>query len=102
MDTFMDKLIILAIFLTVHLFASERGWYYKHTSVDVITHFLGGLTLGAFLKELPIAFGLIFLWELLEAALSKPDKLRFKESPLNKARDILSSTLGYLIGFFYF
>ena len=102
MAGFLDKFIILLIFLGAHLFVSKKGWYYKYASVDVLTHFLGGLTLGAFLKDHTIAVGLIFLWELLEAVLSRPEKLKFKESAWNKARDVLSSLLGYLIGFFYF
>lgn len=96
-DPFLG-LVVVALFLAIHAFASWRRWYYSKPEIDVITHFLGGASLGFFVKETPVGFGIIFLWELFEALLVKEGRQRFRESPMNKVRDLLAGMLGFLAG----
>jgi hypothetical protein len=92
------KLSVLAIFLLVHGIASWRKWYYKKPEIDMLTHFLGGLALSAFLKDMQIAFALIVAWEILEVLLIKEGKKAFREKPLNKLRDVAMGMIGYIVG----
>ena len=92
------KLSVLAIFLLVHGIASWRKWYYKKPEIDMLTHFLGGLALSAFLKDLHTAFALIVAWEILETLLIKENKKAFREKPLNKLRDVAIGMIGYVVG----
>lgn len=94
----LTGIIIILVFIAVHYTANQYGWYQNFPYVDIVTHFFGGLILGLFVKELVLAIGLIFLWELLEALMVKEFRDKFKESPMNKLRDVLVGLVGYLIG----
>lgn len=96
-DPFLG-LVVIALFLCIHGLASWRKWYYRRPEIDVLTHFLGGASLGVFIKEAPLGLGLIFLWELFEALLVKEGRRKFRESPMNKVRDLLAGLLGFLVG----
>jgi len=96
--TLFTKFLILVIFLAVHLVAHVKGWYYTRPSIDTITHFLGGLALSAFVKDWATAIALIVGWEILEMLLVNKRWHAFRETPLNKARDILIGLLGFVIG----
>jgi len=97
MPTLFGKFLILIVFLTAHLVAHTKGWYYSRPTIDTITHFLGGLTLGAFVTDWATAIGLIIGWEVLEMLLVNKRWHAFRETPLNKARDILIGLLGFVI-----
>ncbi len=92
------KLLVVAIFLLVHGIASWQKWYYKKPEIDMLTHFLGGLALSAFLKDLQTALALIVAWEILEVLLIKEGKKAFREKPLNKLRDVAIGMIGYIVG----
>jgi len=91
-------LILIAAFIAIHCAANKYNWYQNFPYVDIVTHFLGGLILGMFVKELVLGLGLVFLWELFEALLVKESRDKFKESPMNKLRDVLIGLAGFLIG----
>ena len=99
LDPLIPKFAILAIFLGVHFIASYKKWYYSRPDIDTISHFLGGLTLGAFIQDMGIAIALILIWEFIEMALVNRRWRAFRETPLNKIRDVLLGLLGYVIGF---
>jgi uncharacterized membrane protein AbrB (regulator of aidB expression) len=82
----------------VHFTAHFKQWYYSKPDIDMITHFLGGLAVSAFIKDLGVAIALILCWELLEMALVNKRWKAFREKPLNKARDFVFGLLGFLIG----
>ncbi len=98
MDPLFPKFFVLAIFLLAHGIAAWRKWYYSKPSVDTITHFLGGLAVGAFIKDWSVAIALILGWEFLEMLLVSKNWKAFREKPLNKVRDVLMGLLGYFIG----
>ena len=98
MDVLIPKFIVLGIFLLAHGIAAKMGWYHRKPSVDTITHFLGGLAVSAFIKDWTVAFALIIGWEVLEMLLVSEHWKAFRETPLNKARDILMGLFGYFIG----
>jgi hypothetical protein len=98
MDALIPKFIVLGIFLAAHGLAAKMGWYHKKPSVDTITHFLGGLAVSAWIKDWSIAIALIIGWEFLEMMLVSKHWRAFRESPLNKARDVLMGLFGYFIG----
>jgi len=91
------KILILAIFLATHAISSWKKWYYKRPQIDMITHFLGGLAVGAFIKDWAIAIALIFAWEFLEMLIVSRHWRAFRETPWNKIRDVLFGLLGYFI-----
>jgi len=92
------KFVVLAVFLVVHGFASWKKLYYTKPNIDMITHFLGGLAVSAFIKDWYIAIALIIGWDILEMLLVNKRWKMFRESPMNKARDIAIGTLGFLLG----
>ncbi len=92
------KIAVLVIFLLAHGIAAWKKWYYSKPSVDTITHFLGGLAVGAFIKDWSVAIALILGWEFLEMLLVSKNWKEFREKPLNKVRDVLIGLLGYFIG----
>lgn len=96
--TLFTKFLVLTVFLAVHVLAHVKGWYYSRPSIDTITHFLGGLALSAFVKDWTVAIALIIGWEVLEMLLVNKRWHAFRETPLNKARDILMGLLGFIIG----
>jgi len=98
MDPLLPKFIILGVFLLAHGIASWKKWYNSRPSIDTITHFLGGLALSAWVKDWSIAFALIVGWEFFEMLLINKHWRAFRETPLNKIRDVLMGLLGYLIG----
>jgi len=98
MDPLITKFIVLGIFLVAHGIASWKKWYDKKPSVDTITHFLGGLAVSAFIKDWAVAIALIVGWEFLEMLLVSKHWRAFRESPINKVRDVLMGLLGYFIG----
>jgi len=65
----------------------------------MITHFLGGLVLGAFVKDWQIAIALIVGWEVLETLLITGHRRAFRENPLNKLSDLFFGIMGYFFGF---
>lgn len=91
------KILVLAVFLAVHCIASWKKWYYKRPEIDTITHFLGGLAVGAFIKDWAIAMALIIGWEFLEMLLVSRHWKAFRETPWNKVRDFLLGVLGFAI-----
>ncbi len=98
MALFWVKLSVVAVFLVVHGLASWKKWYYSRPEIDMLTHFLGGLALGAFVKDWSVGFALIIAWEALEVLLIRENRRAFREHPLNKARDVLIGSLGFLFG----
>ena len=96
---YWPKFAVAFIFLFVHWTARNRGWYYTHARIDMLTHLLGGLTLGAFLKDIEVSVLLIFSWELIEMILVRKERTAFKENPLNKLSDLFFGLLGFIIGF---
>jgi len=92
------KFLFLAIFLAAHALASWKKWYYKKPEIDTITHILGGLVLGAFIKDWTVGFALIIAWEAMEVLLIRENRRAFREAPLNKARDIIVGAIGFLFG----
>jgi len=98
MVTLETKFAVLAVFLLAHGFASWKKWYYTKPEIDMITHFLGGLAVSAFIKDWYIAIALIIGWDILEMLLVNKRWKMFRESPMNKARDIAIGTLGFLLG----
>jgi len=99
LDPLVPKFAALIIFLAVHLVANWKKWYYTRQGIDMITHFLGGLVLGAFIRDSAVAVALILGWEFLEMALVSKHWHAFRETPANKIRDVLLGLLGYVIGF---
>jgi len=97
--TILAKYAITALFLAAHGIASWKKWYYKKPSVDTITHFLGGMMVGAWVGDWTVAIALILGWEFLEMVLIRERRQAFRESPINKARDVLVGLLGYLISY---
>jgi len=91
------KILVLAVFLATHCIASWKKWYYKRPEIDMITHFFGGLAVGAFIKDWAIAIALIIGWEFLEMLLISSRWKAFRETPLNRVRDVLCGFLGYFI-----
>lgn len=98
MATLEGKVFVLIIFLAAHGLATWKKWYYRKPSVDTITHFLGGLAVSAWIKDWTVAIALILGWEFLEAVLVSKNWKAFRETPLNKVRDVLIGLLGYFIG----
>lgn len=96
------KIAVLCLFLLVHGTATWRRLYYKYERIDMITHLLGGLALGAFIKDLEIGFAIIFGWEILEMALVRENRAAFRENPWNKASDLFFSAVGYYFGIEFF
>jgi hypothetical protein len=92
------KMAALAVFLFVQGLAHWRKWYYRYQRIDMLTHFLGGLALGAFLKDFEAAIALIVAWEFLEMLLVRENRKAFREKPLNKASDLFLGVLGYTFG----
>ncbi len=99
MASLEGKILILAIFLAAHLLASWRKWYYSRPSVDKITHFLGGLALGAWVPDWTVAIALILGWEFFEMMLVNKKWKAFRESPINKITDVLFGLLGFFVAF---
>ncbi|MDP6670506.1 MAG: hypothetical protein QGI60_01680 [archaeon] len=97
--SFELKLAALAVFLIVHGVAHFKGWYYTPERVDMLTHFLGGLALGGFLKDYEIAVPIIFGWEFFEMLLVRESRAAFKENPFNKISDLFFGILGFAFGF---
>jgi len=97
MATLEGKIILLVLFLAAHIIASWKKWYDKRPVVDTITHFLGGLVLGAFLKDWMVAVAIIVGWEIFEMLLVSKHWRSFRETPLNKIRDVLFGLLGFII-----
>ncbi len=93
------KLATLAVFLFVQGLAHRGRWYYRYQRIDMLTHFLGGLVVGAFLKDFEIAIVLIVAWEILEMLLVRENREAFRERPLNKISDLFFGILGYYFGF---
>ena len=98
MDPLLPKLVVSGIFLLAHGLASWKKWYYSRPSIDTITHFLGGLALSAWVKDWWIAIAIIFGWEFLEIVLVSRHWQAFRETPMNKIRDVLMGLLGFFIG----
>ena len=98
MDPLIVKFIVSGLFLFAHGLAFYKGWYQKRPSVDTITHFLGGLFLSAWVKDWLVALALILCWEFLEMLLVNKRWRAFRETPINKVRDVLFGLLGYFIG----
>ena len=96
---FEVKIAALAAFLIVHFTAHFKGWYYSKPQIDMLTHLLGGLVLGAFVKDAVFAITLIIAWELMEMLLVREKRETFKEKPLNKISDLLFGIVGYYFGF---
>ena len=97
MASFEIKFAILAVFLIAHFAAFYKKWYYKRPQIDTITHFLGGLAVGAFVKDWGVAIALIVGWELLEILMVSKYWNAFRETPLNKVQDGLFGLLGFFI-----
>lgn len=93
------KLASLVVFLIVHGVVHFKGWYYDYERVDMLTHFLGGLALGAFLKDYEIAIALFVGWEFFEMLLVRESRDSFKEDPLNKISDVFFGVIGFAFGF---
>ena len=91
------KFTILGIFLITHFTAFYKKWYYTRPHIDTITHFLGGLTVGAFIKDWSIAIALIIAWEFLEMLMISKYWRAFRETPINKIQDVLGGFLGFFI-----
>ena len=98
MDGVLLKFAVLGVFLAVHAAAYLRGWYYSKPEIDMITHFLGGLAVSAFVKDWGIAIALIIGWDIFEMLLVNKRWKAFRESPANKIRDIAIGLLGYMLG----
>jgi hypothetical protein len=96
------KVALLAIFIIVQAMAHWRRWYYRYQRIDMLTHFLGGLVVGAFLKDFEIAIALIFAWEAVETLLVRENREAFRENPLNKISDLFFGFLGFYFGFEFF
>ena len=94
----LPQIASIAIFLIIHGTAHWQKWYYKYPRIDMITHFFGGLALGAFIKDWQIALALIIAWELLEMLLVKENREAFKERPLNKLSDLFFGIIGFMFG----
>jgi hypothetical protein len=97
MDPLIPKFIVTVLFLLVHGLASYYRWYEKRPAIDMITHFLGGLFLGVWIKVWLVAFALIIGWEFLEMCLVTKYWKAFRETPINKVFDVLFGLLGYFI-----
>ena len=97
MATLEIKFAILGIFLITHFTAFYKKWYYTNPHIDTITHFLGGLAVGAFIKDWAIAIALIIAWEFLEMLMVSKYWLAFRETPINKVQDVLFGLLGFFI-----
>ena len=100
--SFELKFAILGIFLIVHLTAHWKKWYYTEPRIDMVTHLLGGLALGAFLKDFEVAIALIIGWEIFETLLIKENRQAFRENPLNKVSDLFFGIIGFAFGFEFF
>ncbi len=97
MDPMEIKFTILAVFLITHFTAFYKKWYYTRPQIDTITHFLGGLAVGAFIKDWSIAIALIIVWEFLEMLMVSKYWRAFRETPFNKVQDALFGLLGFFI-----
>ncbi len=96
------KVAVLLIFLIVHIVAHYKNWYYKYERIDMLTHFLGGLALGAFIKSYEVSIALIIAWEAMEHLLITEKRQAFREDPLNKLSDLFFGILGFIFGFDFF
>ncbi len=116
--------MILAIFLAVHVslvnvpFTHYDLFHKDWRNADMISHFLGGLTLWLMIAEVLVGlseeglamsrreavlysflifYGLALGWEVAEK-LSEGSISFIQESTLNKVRDVIMDTLGALLG----
>ncbi len=96
------KVALAALFIIVHSVAHTKGWYYRFPRVDMLTHFIGGLVVGAFIKDFEIAIALIVVWEFIEMVLVSQRSSQFKEDPLNKLSDVFFGFVGFVFGFEFF
>jgi len=85
------------LFAIVQTYASLARLYEKYPSVDMLTHFLGGLALGALVKDFVLAVSIILIWEALEIVLIKPGKPTYRETLENKIRDGIITLVGWAI-----
>ena len=94
-------LLVFLVFLAIHVIGVLLKWYEKLRYFDVLTHFLGGISLSIFIKNFTLAFFLILTWEVVEMALVVPGKKKFREDLPNKLRDLFFGIAGYLIGIYW-
>ncbi len=88
---------ILFVFLVVHFTSDYFKLYQKTTYIDIVTHFIGGLALGFFIKDFTFAFVLLIAWEALEVLLIRRGSEKFKETWQNKVRDLFAGFAGWLL-----
>ena len=93
---------MFGVFLVVHGAGVHFKWYQHYRYFDIVTHFLGGLALSAFIKIAAIALFLMVIWEIIEMLLVVKGKKNFKETFPNKLRDLLLGSAGYFMGLYFF
>lgn len=94
-------LILASVLAVTQHLALENLWYWRYVWLDTFVHFLGGLTVGAFLvaildRSRPLVFlaGMVAIaagWELFELAINAQREANFA---FDTALDLLMDALG--------
>ena len=105
MQLFLLSLTAAALTVILHTIGTENHWYWTHRWFDIITHLLGGLSLGLLatalftktekyaLLTIAAVLPLVVGWEVFEVVFVgiNPGSVAYN---IETARDILISMLG--------